>query len=525
MHMYGKTNIIKKRNGILALAIIILLIVASANISVSAEEFSDTGSDCVVEVDYLYTDENGNSHLLKQSCGVLIGNSGNGASHVLASRTMVTLNEEELLQFYEQYQIPEDRQDRISMNIQIVVAHDIKIDASVSMESDSMNLVVLSLNQQIYNKAIAVFDLDESNAFATESICTRGYETGQTRQGVVIDVFQQEGVSYIRHNIAVSGNEIGCPVMNSENEVIGICLLPGIDGRKQALNIKEAAVVLMTLGIPYTAADHTDYSTDKSALETALQVTLFMDLSGYTEETVVSMNEAIVYAQSVISDEAVTQETIDEAYTNLIAAQSGLMKDDRLDVLTVIMIIVAGILLLLLCTIGMIYFIRKNKKAKEEKEREELEAKKAPKAQGPYVPCVKKETVASMEGFAPSRKEIQFNTEDTMVLSENDYSERNNEIGLDLLYAGTEKIHIETNSFIIGKSKEKTDFCVNNNSVSRQHAKIVRRGKDFFLIDLNSTNGTYIDEEKCIPGQEYHLTDGMQIKMAKEIFCVRGQDL
>lgn len=495
------------------------------NIPVSAEENTEAASDCVVEVDYFYTDEAGASHLLKQSCGVLIGSDGNGASHVLAARTMVTLSEEELLQLYEQYQIPEDRQDRMSMSIQIVVAHDITVEASVAMESDSMNLVVLSLNQQIYNKAVAVFDLDESNASATESICTKGYEAGQTGQGVVIDAFHQDGISYIRHNIAVSGNEIGCPVLNSEDEVIGICLLPEVEGREQALNIKEAAAVLMTLGIPYTAADHTDYSADKSALETALQVTLFLDLSAYTEETAVSMNAAIAYAQTVAGDESATQETIDQAYAGLIAAQSGLMKEERLDGITIVMMIITGILLLLLCTIGIVYFIRKKKKKKEEKAREELEAKKAPKDQGPYIPGIEKKVVTSMEGFAPSRKEIHFNSEDTMVLSQNDYSEKNNESYMNLLYAGTEKIHIDTSPFVIGKSKEKADFCLNNNSVSRQHAKIVRREGEFFLIDLNSTNGTYLNDEKCIPGQEYHLTGGMQIKVAKEIFFVCGQNL
>lgn len=509
----------KKQSVVLESAIIFLLIICFVNIMASAEEIIGTESDCVVEVDYLYTDEEGNSHLLKQSCGVLIGNEGNGAGHVLAARTMVTLSEEELLLLYEQYQIPEDRQDRLSMNIQIVVAHDVKIEASVSMESDSMNLAVLDLNQQIYNKATAVFDLDETNAYATESICTRGYEAGQTRQGVVIDAFQQEGISYIRHNIAVSGNELGCPVINSRDEVIGICLLPEIEGREQALNIKEVAAVLMTLGIPYTAADHTDYSADKSALETALQITVFIDLSGYTEETVVSMNEAIANAQYVVGDESATQETIDQAYASLIAAQSGLIKDDKLDVLTVVMIIIAGIMMILLCVIGIILFIQKKKKEKEEKEREELEAKKAPKVQMPYIPRVEKEAAASIEGFAPSRKEIRFNTEDTMVLSQNDYLE-NNMCFLDLMYSGTERIHIDKDCFVIGKSSEKADFCIKNNSVSRQHIKIVRRGGDFFLIDLGSTNGTYIDEEKCVPGKEYHLTGGMQLKIAKEVLYV-----
>lgn len=543
--MNCKKKRIEKGCCILAVIMLAQLIFFYEGIPVSAEESIDAASDCVVEVDYLYTDEAGTSHLLKQSCGVLIGSDGNGASHVLAARTMVTLSEEELLQLYEQYQIPEDRQDRMSMSIQIVVAHDITVEASVAMESDSMNLVVLSLNQQIYNKAVAVFDLDESNASATESICTRGYEAGQTGQGVVIDAFHQDGISYIRHNIAVSGNEIGCPVMNSEDEVIGICLLPEVEGREQALNIKEAAAVLMTLGISYTAADHTDYSTDKSALETALQVTLFWDLSAYTEETAVSMNAAIAYAQTVAGDESATQETIDQAYAGLIAAQSGLMKEERLDGITIVMMIITGILLLLLCTIGIVYFIRKKKKKKEEKAREELEAKKAPKDQGPYIPDYRKkeqEVIQSMsggntsapaekphkdnlyknlDGFAPSSRKVRINTEDTTVLTEDTtvLTESSNVSSAFLInLQNGARISVSQMPFVIGKSEKKADYVLDNPAVSRAHARIIERQGNYYVIDLGSTNGTYIKDKRLESDKEYLLADNDTLKIADNEF-------
>ena len=543
--MYGKKRM-EAGSYILTILLLVQLIFFYEGIPVSAEENTDSASDCVVGVDYLYTDETGASHLLKQSCGVLIGSDGNGAGHVLAARTMVTLSEEELLQLYEQYQIPEDRQDRMSMSIQIVVAHDITVEASVAMESDSMNLVVLSLNQQIYNKAVAVFDLDESNASATESIRTRGYEAGQTGQGVVIAAFHQDGISYIRHNIAVSGNEIGCPVINSADEVIGICLLPEVEGREQALNIKEAAAVLMTLGIPYTAADHTDYSTDKSDLETALQVTMFLDLSSYTEETAVSMNAAIAYAQTVAGDESATQETIDQAYAGLIAAQSGLMKEERPDDITIAMMIVTGILVLLLCTIGIVSFIRKKKKIKEEKAREELEAKKAPKEQGPYIPEYRKkeqEVIQSMsggnkpvsvertgnkenlynnlDGFAPSSKKLRINTEDTTVLTEDTtvLTESGNVSSALLinLQNGT-RISISQMPFVIGKSEKKSDYVLDNPAVSRAHARIIERQGNYYVIDLGSTNGTYIRDKRLESDKEYLLADNDTLKIADNEF-------
>ncbi|HXE72617.1 MAG TPA: FHA domain-containing protein, partial [Candidatus Nitrosotenuis sp.] len=49
------------------------------------------------------------------------------------------------------------------------------------------------------------------------------------------------------------------------------------------------------------------------------------------------------------------------------------------------------------------------------------------------------------------------------------------------------------------------DVMLNNESVSRRHAEVLRLAEGFLLRDLNSRNGTYVNGQRI---QEYLLQDG-----------------
>jgi pSer/pThr/pTyr-binding forkhead associated (FHA) protein len=54
---------------------------------------------------------------------------------------------------------------------------------------------------------------------------------------------------------------------------------------------------------------------------------------------------------------------------------------------------------------------------------------------------------------------------------------------------------IETDDFTIGRHPE-SNLVLNDNTISAHHAKIVKEGDHFLLIDLESTNGTFLNKEK-----------------------------
>lgn len=82
-----------------------------------------------------------------------------------------------------------------------------------------------------------------------------------------------------------------------------------------------------------------------------------------------------------------------------------------------------------------------------------------------------------------------------------------------------EKIEVDKPSFRIGKEKKYSDYFVSdNNAVSRSHADIITREKRYFIVDLNSTNKTYVDGRAIPVDKEIEIFSGAKIRLANEDF-------
>jgi pSer/pThr/pTyr-binding forkhead associated (FHA) protein len=56
--------------------------------------------------------------------------------------------------------------------------------------------------------------------------------------------------------------------------------------------------------------------------------------------------------------------------------------------------------------------------------------------------------------------------------------------------------------------------------VSRRHARIIRRGDDFFLEDLNSMNGTFLNRNKLPAHTPVPFQDGDEIRLGNLVLRV-----
>lgn len=66
-----------------------------------------------------------------------------------------------------------------------------------------------------------------------------------------------------------------------------------------------------------------------------------------------------------------------------------------------------------------------------------------------------------------------------------------------LVYNGSSELKdiiLKNDASIIGKDKESADILIEHKSISRIHARLEKVDLEFYLEDLNSTNGTYINE-------------------------------
>src|SRR5688500_14753382 len=64
-----------------------------------------------------------------------------------------------------------------------------------------------------------------------------------------------------------------------------------------------------------------------------------------------------------------------------------------------------------------------------------------------------------------------------------------------LTYQG-QTFDVDKEHFIIGRSKGQADLRVDDPNVSRQHAAIERIGSIYYLVDLGSTNGVYVGDDR-----------------------------
>ncbi len=76
-----------------------------------------------------------------------------------------------------------------------------------------------------------------------------------------------------------------------------------------------------------------------------------------------------------------------------------------------------------------------------------------------------------------------------------------------------EKILISKSKYVIGKNED-CDLVINSSHVSRQHAYIMYSEGTYYVVDMGSTNKTFIDDVPIVKGIPTELHNGMQVKFA-----------
>ena len=79
---------------------------------------------------------------------------------------------------------------------------------------------------------------------------------------------------------------------------------------------------------------------------------------------------------------------------------------------------------------------------------------------------------------------------------------------------------VTSNPFTIGKSQT-CNLVIADKVVSRHHAEVVQYGDKYFIKDLSSTNGTFINGNKLMADTDVELKDGQEIIFANKKFVYR----
>ena len=86
---------------------------------------------------------------------------------------------------------------------------------------------------------------------------------------------------------------------------------------------------------------------------------------------------------------------------------------------------------------------------------------------------------------------------------------------------GCTEIPLGEGTVIIGKSGELSDRVISMATVSRVHARIRFSEGEYYIMDLNSRNGTFVNGELLPGGEEVKISDGDGISFADAVYRFR----
>ena len=78
---------------------------------------------------------------------------------------------------------------------------------------------------------------------------------------------------------------------------------------------------------------------------------------------------------------------------------------------------------------------------------------------------------------------------------------------------------LKGDTIYIGQSPD-NDLQIKDRFVSRKHLRIFRKGSKYFIKDLKSKNGTFINGKQIPSGVEFELKEGLTIAIGMSVICL-----
>lgn len=483
----------------------------------------------ILQVDLVYVDEENDVYPVHGGSGFLIGND-EGAEYVITSYENITVTDELRNSIGKELGIKKADRKNMQFAIQVVVKRDVVVEAEVTTYSEQINFAVLHLAQTIYDRKPLQLEKETEEIQEMETVYTLGFpETIQNEQdvsyytyedvsvmnGIVSKKTSIDGALYIQHSAVITNGNSGGPLINQFGHVIGVNQMSIDDGYHYSVHISEITAVLDALGIPYTEAlIDPVVEIDIEPLQEALSLAKSINLENYTEESAEQFKTIIYKVEELIESENITDKDIENGLTMLETANAMLVEKNS-NYLSIIVISVMVLLLTIIIVLSVI-IIKKNGRKTDKSVKKEK----------------KKSTTVTYEDFvAESPLKKAEPVQETSVLSsamgfdEGETTILNGSMMINGVTAtlrrlkSNETIRISENVFYIGKDGLKTNYCIKGNpSVSRCHAVIKQIGGEFYLEDLQATNGTYHNDLKLQPSQSVKLMSGDRIRLANEEF-------
>lgn len=518
----------------------------------------------VLQVNLNWIDQNGGRHFIQGGSGFLIND-----QTLLTNQHVVTMTQETKEAASALYGVDFVNDNKLDVRVQVVVQRDVVIDASVIQSSAEMDVAILELSSPIYDR-ISLELGDSANVKETQAIYVLGFpllsELAQdvryytsddvsVTSGIVSKKMERNSTPFIQHGAKISDGNAGGPLVAVDSDGVGRVI--GIntsrvsieEGYYYAMEINDVKTLLNQLGVTYNEGGGTTGGTtgtegnattgtegtgtnggevkddpvvepvaaDTSKLESAISDAEDKLADGkYTEDSVKELEDKLDSAYEVMDDDEASQEIIDKAQDEVEKAADDLEEQKGPGMM--LWIIIGAAVVIIVVIVVILVVSSGNKKKKEEMERERMMRQRAEEqrrtAPAPRAEARSYNPVQEPSAGAGETSVLGEGRGETTVLGASAQS-----AAYMIRKKTNERVVISAPSFTIGKERSRVNYCISDNtSVSRCHARISRKGSQYFVADMNSTNFTFVNGVKVVPGQEVALKDNDTVRFADEDF-------
>ncbi|SCY47211.1 trypsin-like peptidase domain-containing protein [Butyrivibrio sp. INlla14] len=463
----------------------------------------------VLQVNCIYTDDLGNTAIIAGGSGFLIG-SKDGSEYVITNNHIISPSKEYRDAAFKALNVPKDKEsgwDKINLTAQVVVEGDVVLEASVVKASESMDMVVLELEQPIYTRTPLVILTSETKTSdkpyaVPESVYTLGYPTGITYEtpayysndkvsmtsGSIANTTTVDNIQLIQHDAKIDNSNCGGPLVNEYGFVLGMNELMTDGSNYYTLDASEITSILDGLGIEYSKITTSEFD----------QLVNPPELPDEPTPPVV-----------------ITPPTIDWK-----------------KIIMIVGLCVLGLVAIGAIAFGIVLIVKKVKDNKEEEKKEEeaqkigrFDAKPEQTSAVMQNPAVNNFAPGNPMGNAIGNGETTVLNAVTVDAGTTTLAGRavsSEFLGTLIRKKNGDNIVVNKDNFSIGKDSMNIDFRITDNSaISRRHALIKKINGEVVIEDNSSTNGTFVNGIRLAKGQIRGLKNGDSIKLANEEFVYR----
>lgn len=467
----------------------------------------------IIEVQSGFFDKKGVFREMKSGSGFLISNK-DGATYIATTCSNVS-NTPRAIKTYCKKKKINSKDSEFVNSIRIIVKGDVAAQAEVVVKSAEQDYCILAVDNVVSQKEhLKLGDSTEVEkddvvyalgfpAKAESRTDTMEYSKTDVKviRGAVTGKEETIGSGfYIAHSAPVGQGNAGGPLLDADGYVIGLCCKKSPEedtGVTYALPVNEIAAVLDNFSIYYGSRGIDDAY---AQLEAEYQKCAGIPAARkYKSSSVEALEEVLASTEEMLNLEEPQAADLQEAYHLLAEAKGKLVpKTKKITVMVMLVGALDAILLIWFLLLAVL-------NVREKKKMEALCFQQQPAASGGTVFLQQSEKTDARQQLPPAGTGNR----------------------LQMVYKKTGKVvTVNSGQFIIGKSREMTDFCIaDNQAVSRKHASFYQNNGEWFIGDMDSLNGTFVNGIRVVPGQPVKVRAGDEIVLADEKFIVQGESV